>query len=74
MLAIYEYTVLSQGESSWTLLEDLRDRLLEFLNSGQVRALQSQGWELWQTSVLNDEVGNNGFLLTFRRPLKESTS
>ena len=74
MPTIYEYTILSQGHSSWGLLEGMRDHLQEFLNSSEVRQLQSQGWELWQTSVLNDKNGNNGFMLLFRRPLQGGLS
>ena len=73
MSPVYRYKILTQGESSWSFLEGMASRLEEFLNSEEPRALQSSGWELWQTSVLNDKQGNNGFMLLFRRPIEAST-
>ena len=71
MATVYQFKVLCQGESSWSLLEGMTGRLEELLNSDEARALQRDGWELWQTSVLNDKQGNNGFMLMFRRPAED---
>lgn len=73
MSPIYRYKVLAQGDSSWSFLEGMANRLEELMNSEESRALQRSGWELWQTSVLNDKQGNNGFMLMFRRPTEAST-
>lgn len=69
MPTVYDFKILSQGESSWSFLEGMAERLESLLNSPEARALQNQGWELWQTTVLNDKQGNNGFMLLFRRPV-----
>ncbi len=74
MSTVYSYKILTQGESSWSFLEGMAERLEEFLNSEEPQSLQRSGWELWQTSVLNDKQGNNGFMLLFRRPIKGSVS
>ena len=71
MLPAYRYKVLTQGASSWSFLEGMANRLEAFLNSEESLVLQRSGWELWQTSVLNDKEGNNGFMLLFRRPIEE---
>ncbi|BCM93790.1 hypothetical protein IAD21_05681 [Abditibacteriota bacterium] len=72
MSPVYHFKILTQGESSWSFLEGMAERLENFINSDESRALQRSGWELWQTSVLNDKQGNNGFMLLFRRPIGES--
>ncbi|RYX82345.1 hypothetical protein EON83_19810 [bacterium] len=74
MSQVYRFKILTQGESSWSFLEGMAERLEVFINSDESQALQRSGWELWQTSVLNDKQGNNGFMLLFRRPIGESTS
>jgi len=74
MTTRYQFKVLSQGASSWSNLESLSEGLEELLNSLAAIDLQNQGFELWQTQVLNDRQGNNGFMLLFRRPLSGRTS
>jgi hypothetical protein len=74
MSPVYQFKILTQGESSWSFLEGMAESLEAFINSEESRALQRSGWELWQTNVLNDKEGNNGFMLLFRQPIQESTS
>jgi hypothetical protein len=64
---IYAYSVLARGDSSWSFLEGMADRLEKFLNDEESLAMQRRGWELFQVNTLNDKQGNNGFLLIFRR-------
>lgn len=64
----YEYSVYTQGKSSWSFLEGFGGQLDELLNSAAVTNQVAQGWELWQVQTLNDKQGNNGFILIFRRP------
>ncbi len=71
MSPVYQFKILTQGESSWSFLEGMAERLETFGNSDESRELQRSGWELWQTNVLNDKQGNNGFMLVFRRPVEE---
>ena len=65
----YEYSVYTQGKSSWSFLEGFGTQLDELLNSAAVADQVAQGWELWQVQILNDSQGNNGFILIFRRPM-----
>jgi len=64
----YEYSIYTQGKSSWSFLEGFGAQLNELLNSAAVTNQVAQGWELWQVQTLNDKQGNNGFILIFRRP------
>jgi len=67
---IYQFHVISKGESSWSFLEGMSDRLEKFLNGDESVYLQQMGWELFQVNTLNDKQGNNGFIAIFRREVK----
>ncbi len=48
----------------------MTQRLEEFLNSSESRALQNEGWELWQSHVVTSPQ-RTGFMLLFRRSVED---
>lgn len=66
MTPVYQFQVFYLGASAGDNLERLTEQVEEFLNLREATRSQLRSYELWQTQVLSDKHGNNGFML-FRK-------